>query len=165
MKNNESYDNLDNWPLRYGKIMIMTDQDVDGSHIKGLIMNLFHSKYPNLIKNTFITCLLTPIIKATKNKNIKSFYTLQDYEKWEKSNNTNGFKIKYYKGLGTSNTKEAKEYFENMKLVTYNYSNNCDNKIDLAFNKKRANDRKCWLNNYNEEILDMNKKEVLIVIL
>ena len=54
--------------LRYGKIMIMTDQDVDGSHIKGLIMNLFHSNYPNLIKEQFITCLLTPIIKATKNK-------------------------------------------------------------------------------------------------
>ncbi len=161
LKNNELYDNLDNWPLRYGKIMIMTDQDVDGSHIKGLIMNLFHSKYPNLIKNTFITCLLTPIIKATKNKNIKSFYTLQDYEKWEKSNNVNGFKIKYYKGLGTSNTKEAKEYFNNMKLVTYNYSENCDNKIDLAFNKKRANDRKTWLNSYDNKILDMDKKEIL----
>ena len=160
LKNNETYEKLDNWPLRYGKIMIMTDQDVDGSHIKGLIMNLFHSNYPNLIKEQFITCLLTPIIKATKNKNIKSFYTLQDYDKWEKSNNINGYKIKYYKGLGTSNTKEAKEYFKDMKLVTYNHSENCDNKIDLAFNKKRANDRKDWLNNYENEILDMNKKDV-----
>ena len=161
LKNNESYENLENWPLRYGKIMIMTDQDVDGSHIKGLIMNLFHSNYPNLIRSTFITCLLTPIIKATKSKNIKSFYTIQDYENWNNSNNTNGFKIKYYKGLGTSNTKEAKEYFKNMKLVSYNYSNECDNKIDLAFNKKRANDRKVWINEYNDEILDMNKKNIL----
>ena len=160
LKNDENYNDLEKWPLRYGKIMIMTDQDVDGSHIKGLIMNLFHSNYPDLIKICFITCLLTPIIKATKSNSIKSFYTLQDYENWEKSNNTNGYKIKYYKGLGTSNSKEAKEYFKNMKLVTYNHSENCDDKIDLAFNKKRANDRKKWLNNFNDEILDMNKKEI-----
>ena len=64
-----------NWPLRYGKIMIMTDQDHDGSHIKGLVMNLFDHLWPSLLDIGFICSLVTPIIKVRKGKNEKSFYT------------------------------------------------------------------------------------------
>ena len=106
--------------LLYGKIMIMTDQDVDGSHIKGLLFNVFHTMWPELMKidTSFLTSMLTPIVKVSKNKNTMSFYTLSDYENWKEANqNGKGWSIKYYKGLGTSTTKEAKEYFAILKLL------------------------------------------------
>ena len=68
--------------LRYGKVMIMTDQDHDGSHIKGLMINLFDSMWPQLLDIGFITSMVTPIVKAFKGKSEKVFYTLQDYDKW-----------------------------------------------------------------------------------
>lgn len=151
------------WPLRYGKIMIMTDQDVDGTHIKGLIMNVFHSHWLSLLQMGFVTSLITPIIKVTKGKKEKSFYTLEDYEQWkEKKKGDVKWKVKYYKGLGTSTTKEAKEYFKSMKIVNYNWnSQKSNNALDLAFNKSRADDRKSWLQGYDKtDILDSNEKNV-----
>ena len=51
--------------LRYGHLMIMTDQDHDGSHIKGLIMNFFHHFYPSLLKLPgFLLEFITPIVKV-----------------------------------------------------------------------------------------------------
>ena len=150
--------------LRYGKIMIMTDSDVDGSHIKGLLFNLFHSLWPSLMKqHDFITSMLTPIVKATKGKLVNEFYNLTDYEGWkEETTNGNGWEIKYYKGLGTSTNKEAKAYFKNMKYVSYEYDEEKTNEsIDKAFNKKRADDRKHWIGKYDRKsILDSNEKKV-----
>ena len=164
LKTGEDYSNKTeaNWPLRYGKIMIMTDQDTDGSHIKGLIMNLFHTFWPSLLKNDFVTSLITPIIKATKGKKVETFYTLTQYEDWKKANkNGKGWYIKYYKGLGTSTSKEAKEYFKNEKTVGYKWNDKSNEFIDLAFNKKRADDRKVWLQHFNKNIiLDCNDKHV-----
>jgi DNA topoisomerase-2 len=50
--------------LRYGKIMIMTDQDQDGSHIKGLLINFVHHFWPNLLKNNVVEEFITPIVKV-----------------------------------------------------------------------------------------------------
>ena len=89
--------------LRYGRIIILTDADVDGSHIKGLVINMFHSMWPELLKRDgFITTMNTPIVKASKGKNVLSFYNLSDYNDWKDNNNVKGYYIKYYKGLGTS---------------------------------------------------------------
>ena len=145
--------------------MILTDQDHDGSHIKGLLFNVFQSLWPSLFKiNGFLTSMLTPIIKATQtgSTNQISFYNMSDYEKWASSEGKNGnWKIKYYKGLGTSKDDEAKEYFKNMKKINYIYTNVSDEHIDLAFNKKRADDRKEWLMHYNKNnVLDYSKPEV-----
>jgi len=151
--------------LRYGSIMIMTDQDHDGSHIKGLIFNIFQSMWHELYEiSGFLTSMLTPIIKASSlKKDVIEFYNMSDYEKWCETDDAKkgSWKIKYYKGLGTSNDQEAKEYFKNMKKVTYKYDDNADEVIDLAFNKKRADDRKLWLANYDKDnVLDYKNLNV-----
>lgn len=93
--------------LRYGSIMIMSDQDTDGSHIKGLIVNFIHFFWPSLFKiNGFLKQFITPILKVTKGSDVKSFYTLKDFRDWTQSvEDIKKWKIKYYKGLGTSTDK------------------------------------------------------------
>ena len=142
----------------------MTDQDLDGSHIKGLGINLFQSEWPELSKIPgFIGFMNTPILRATKGKEVKLFYNDGQYNSWKEDENaTKGFAIKYYKGLGTSTSKEFKEYFKEKKIVTFEHDEqNSDNSIDKVFNKKRANDRKDWLGQYDGSLyLDTNKPSV-----
>ncbi|GBE59147.1 DNA topoisomerase [Babesia ovata] len=138
--------------LRYGSIMIMTDQDYDGSHIKGLLINLLHYFWPKMIQyRGFIREFVTPLIKATKGDAVVSFFTMQDYVHWVNTTNVSGWRIKYYKGLGTSTDKEFKEYFTNIRqhLIDFVYEDEVDDdSIDMAFNKKRVDDRKAWMQSY-----------------
>ena len=103
--------------LRYGSIMIMTDQDYDGSHIKGLLINFIHKFWPSLMEiHGFMVEFVTPIIKVFKGTTVlRSFFTIPEYEAWMLGQvNTKNMKAKYYKGLGTSTAKEAKEYFSSL---------------------------------------------------
>ncbi len=137
--------------LRYGKLLFMTDQDLDGSHIKGLGINMIDSEWKSLIDiPEFIGYMNTPILKATKGKEVLEFYNNGEYEKWKSGDSVDISKwnIKYYKGLGTSNSKEFKEYFAKKKIVNFEKTEECKDIIDMVFNKKRANDRKYWLANY-----------------
>ena len=89
--------------LRYGRIMICTDADHDGFHIRGLIMNLFATFWPSLLKHDgFVTSLVTPVVKATKGKDVVEFQNMIEYNTWKESPESKGWKNKYYKGLGTS---------------------------------------------------------------
>jgi DNA topoisomerase-2 len=149
--------------LRYGKVLFMTDQDLDGSHIKGLGINLFSCEWPTLSQIPgFIGFMNTPILKAKKGSNELNFYNDGEFEKWKEQNDVKGWNIKYYKGLGTSTGKEFKEYFGNKKVVEFEFSGkNSDDAIDMVFNKKRADDRKDWLKYYNRDAyLDTSKKSV-----
>jgi DNA topoisomerase-2 len=150
--------------LRYGKVMFMTDQDLDGSHIKGLCINLFHSEWASLIHIPgFLSFMNTPILRAKKGAQMQLFYNDGEYLTWKESpGNGSGWAIKYFKGLGTSTAAEFKEYFAHKKIVDFVYSGQIsDDTIDKVFNKKRPDDRKTWLENYDKTAyLDTNHPQV-----
>lgn len=167
--------------LRYGRVMIMTDQDLDGSHIKGLLMNMFHQLWPSLLKlEGFLASMLTPIVKAQRPKaagssrrarendvdDSRSFYNMADLQEWQAPGSEGaaaGWRIKYYKGLGTSTAVEAREYFKRMRIAVYTWDEDgrSANALDLAFNKKRADDRKTWLQGYDRTAtLDYGRQNV-----
>jgi DNA topoisomerase-2 len=138
--------------LRYGRVMVMADQDLDGSHIKGLLMNLFHTEWPTLLKNGFLCSLATPLLKATRRSEVLSFYSNSEFDKWKTANGgTSGWNLKYYKGLGTSTELEAQDWFRNIHEIKYDWDKETDESMSLAFSKKRADDRKSWLSRYDPQ--------------
>ena len=165
LENGKSYDTIEevHRSLRYGKIMILCDQDTDGSHIKGLCINLFHSEWASLVKIPgFLSFMNTPILRAKKGSQTFVFYNEGEYNQWkEETPNSHTFQIKYFKGLGTSTSKEFKEYFANKKIVDFQYSQQSDDTIDKIFNKKRTDDRKQWLGQYDKHsYLDTSHRHV-----
>lgn len=150
--------------LRYGHVCLLTDSDVDGTHIRGLFINMLHYWWPSLLKLDFISYLRTPIVKVKIGKQTKEFFTEQDYEEWLKSN-TRPFKSHYYKGLGTSTKEDAKNIqgrFTNLELGYILKNKECDDSIKLAFEKdgkkgaksliKWSDKRKEWLKIYNRNL-------------
>eukprot|EP01133_Synstelium_polycarpum_P002889 gene2889-3317_t len=137
--------------LRYGKVMIMTDQDNDGSHIKGLLINFIHYFWPELLKTgDFLEEFVTPLIKVSKRGDEKkSFFTFNDYQKWLEAQpeGSKGWTVKYYKGLGTSTSAEAKEYFSNLKkhVIKFAWSDTSDTLISTAFDKDDIERRTKWV--------------------
>lgn len=145
--------------LRYGRILIMTDQDYDGSHIRGLLINIFHELWHELVKYPgFLAFMATPIVKATRGKAVKVFYTQYEYEQWKPE--SAGWSIQYYKGLGTSTRDEAKEYFKDLNVTEFSYTPGSDSAIDLAFNKARADDRKTWLQGHDHSKIVLPVKKL-----
>jgi DNA topoisomerase-2 len=138
--------------LRYGRIMIMTDQDHDGSHIKGLFINFIHHYWPSLAKIPGFLCeFITPIVKVTKGDRTHAFFTIPQYQEWCAQNNTRGWTIKYYKGLGTSEPAEMQEYFGDLPKHKKDFryvGPQDDEAIKMAFSKANADQRKEWLAGY-----------------
>ena len=149
LESGKTYENAAD--LRYSKVLIMTDQDLDGSHIKGLVINMFECLWPSLLQiSGFIGFMNTPILKATKGTKSLSFYNDNEYEAWKQTSD-NGWKVKYYKGLGTSTGKEFREYFEHKKIVEIEVGEKDTEDMDMLFNKKKAEQRKEWLTNYDRD--------------
>jgi DNA topoisomerase-2 len=157
--------------LRYGHVMLMTDQDTDGSHIKGLVINFVRFFWPKLLKpsvdepreRAFLSFFVTPLLKATRKGSKKmtvSFYSTADFESWKKSlvksdDDIKNWRVKYYKGLGTSTPAEAKEYFSNFDKhhLPFQWNSDADGELlDKVFDKDRAAERRDWiLNEYSAD--------------
>jgi DNA topoisomerase-2 len=152
--------------IRYGSILLMMDADEDGSHIKGLIINFINYFYPSLLKiDGFLKVLMTPVVKLFLKDNTINFSNLRAYNNYLLNNKINNIKIKYYKGLGTSTSQEAKEYFTNINENQINIiDKNNDKDILLAFAKDNINERKLWLANYNSaNILDIEPPSTITI--
>jgi DNA topoisomerase-2 len=138
--------------LRYDRVLIMSDQDVDGFHIRGLLMNLFHTEWPELMQMGFLCSLMTPLVKMTRGQETLSFYSEAEFETWRDrvgADVAGRYKSKYYKGLGTSTPAEAREWFENLSDIRYDWDDSTDNCMNLAFSKKQSDERKTWLATYD----------------
>lgn len=149
--------------LRYGKVAILCDQDEDGHHIGGLILQFFYKEYPYLITNNFIGVINTPIVRVKYNKKLHEFYTHTDFNSFRKGKKN--LSVSYYKGLGSHTKLEQKDIFKNLRIVnvTSDGSEEEKNAMRLGFEggQKYADDRKNWLLNYDpdvEKIIDESIK-------
>ncbi|TDZ40567.1 DNA topoisomerase 2 [Colletotrichum spinosum] len=158
LKHKTKYENTKG--LRYGHLMIMADQDHDGSHIKGLLINFLQVQYPSLLQiPDFFREFITPIVKVWQGPNpkkpqrLKSFFTQPQYEEWKELNKSelSRWHYKYFKGLGTSSNEDAQVYFTNLDdhLKEFNTMKPEEADLfDLAFSKKKADARKEWLGSF-----------------
>jgi DNA topoisomerase-2 len=143
--------------LPYARLMVISDQDVDGSHIAGLLYNLIDVCAPSLLecKPDFLCRFATSLIRVRLPKKEKGgevgFYSQTEYDAWCAQRAVDGKTLgtaRYYKGLGTSTAAEAKSYFSKLaehSIVFRHEGAVSSQSLDLAFHKKRSDDRKAFL--------------------
>ena len=157
LKHKQIYNNTQG--LRYGHLMIMADQDHDGSHIKGLLINFLQVQFPSLLKlPDFFQEFITPIVKIWKGPNPKKpistkyFFSMPQFEEWrERHQSDRSWKQKYLKGLGSSSPEDAMIYFGHLDDHLREFETmkpEEEEMFDLAFSKKKADARKVWLGNF-----------------
>ncbi|CAK7197419.1 DNA topoisomerase 2 [Sporothrix eucalyptigena] len=159
--------------LRYGHLMIMADQDHDGSHIKGLLINFLQVQFPSLLQiPEFFQEFITPVVKIWQGPNpkkptkTKAFYTIPEYDEWKETHaaEVKRWDHKYLKGLGSSSNEDAQVYFTNLDahLKDFKVMENEEAQLfDLAFSKKKADARKEWLGNFVPgTFLDQSAKSI-----
>ena len=130
--------------LNFGKIIICSDADADGSAICGLLIN-FLNLFPELYENGMVCRSISPIITAEKGNDLRKFYTLADYKKEEPK--LKGYKITYLKGLGTQTNKLYKDMMQNPIFHYFTKDDLADLSLRSWFGKGNASERKSMLKN------------------
>lgn len=138
--------------LRFGKLAVASDADVDGFHICGLLINIIDHFWPELFEMGFVHILRTPVILVTMKDKAKTeleFFTERDFREWEAGAGSKlNWTFKYYKGLSSWKTPQFAGFLENLDKYLFKITMDKEedkSAIDLAFNSQRADDRKVWL--------------------
>lgn len=132
--------------LRYGKFRFRTDADGDGKHITGLMIALFGLRYTDLIINGMIEQAYTPIKRAYKGTKQISFLTDDEFNKWASvTPDHKSWKIKYFKGLGTSTRDDVRDDIKNSCNIEFEWDADAKETIMKAFHRNRTQDRKKWM--------------------
>ena len=147
-------DNNDLSGLRYGKVCILADADSDGLHIATLICALFVKHFPKLVSQGHVYVAMPPLYRIDAGKQV--FYALDDKEKEQfevrllKENKRQKIQVQRFKGLGEMNPKQLRETTmqpDTRRLIqlTLNHPLQIAETMDMLLSKKRASDRKSWL--------------------
>src|SRR5580658_213512 len=95
--------------LRYHKIILMTDADVDGSHIRTLLLTLFYRKMPELITQGHVYIALAPLYRMQRGSRVEWAYTDEERDKALKDMGGKGITLQRYKGLGEMNADQLRD--------------------------------------------------------
>lgn len=148
-----------NSSLRYGKLRIISDQDPDGHHIRGLIYNYFRVKFPSLLTIGFVDVMETPLMRIKYRSTNISFYYEHEYISWLKDINIDDaertYRQKanpiYYKGLGSSDDEDLLDAFKASKITVYKYDNNSEKLLSMAYDGDNSDMRKEWVMSWNPD--------------
>lgn len=138
--------------LRYNRMVIAADQDLDGFHLCGLHINNFAELWPGLVRKGFLYKLQTPIVRVMQGKNEIEFTQMAEFEAWQ-AKQTKPFRSKYLKGLGSNDTKYLKTYMSDERYIVPLVFTDAEDKLalDIAFSKAKdaADKRKVYI--YGED--------------
>lgn len=146
--------------LRYGNMLIVTDADKDGHHIKGLLMNMINHHYQSVIPKGFIMSMRLDICIARLGKKMITFMFERELDKWvEEYPESHKWEIDYYKGLATYEDEDIKRLFSEPRLLVHTNDKHTHDYLTMAFDPTRSDDRKYWIADYKERLSENKLNE------
>ena len=130
------HEDFDLSKLRYHKIIIMTDADVDGAHISTLMLTFIYNFMPELIRKGHVYLAQPPLFTIQKNKKHYYAYSDEEYQRILKEIGSDGADVSRFKGLGEMNTEELQETTldpETRTLLRVNMSDEDKAELDITF--------------------------------